>query len=97
MMKRFLTSIWQQLQTYCGDMLGYLEPACKSQMIISVEIVASCSQEQENKGVERQNQIIVAQGKKNKTKKHSNYVSKANILCVLHQNIICESRATTGA
>lgn len=67
MMKRFLTNIWQQLQTFCGDVHGSLEPACKSQMIISVEIVASCSQEQENKGVERQNQIMVAQGKKNNT------------------------------
>lgn len=68
MMKRFLTNIWQQLQTYCGDVLGSLEPACKSQMIISVETVASCSQEQKNKGVERQNQIMVAQGKKTQNK-----------------------------
>lgn len=61
-------------------------------MIISVEIVASCGHEEENK--RRQKQTKLAQGKK---KQHTHYVSKANIQCILHQNISRESRGNNGS
>lgn len=47
---------------------------CKSQMIISVEIVASCSHEEENKGVGRQKQTKMPHGRKTTYYMH---VSKA--------------------